>query len=197
MKLHYTPESQYVRKVMATAIENGLVDKIELIKDKKDLEKHNPLLKRPALITDDGNCIIDSPVICEYLDTLGDNKVIPAIGPARWKALTQEAVADGIMEAATAIRHDAAYHEHLSPKWQERQMLKVNQGFDLFESQAASGVLNGAVTIGHLTIGIMCGYIDYRFSDWNWRNGRPELAAWYEEFSKRPSMALTVPKVQA
>jgi glutathione S-transferase len=197
MKLHYSPESQYVRKVMATAIENGLVDKIELIKDKKDLEKHNPLLKRPALITDDGHCIIDSPVICEYLDTLGDGKLIPPIGPARWKALTQEALADGVMEAATAIRQEAAFHKDVSSEWQERQLLKVNQGFDFFESQAASGALDGAVTIGHLTIGIMCGFIDYRLSNLNWRDGRPALAAWYEKFSKRPSMATTVPKAHA
>ncbi len=76
-------------------------------------------------------------------------------------------------------------------------MLKVNQGFDFFESRAASGEIDGTVTIGHLTIGIMCGYIDYRLSDCNWRNGRPALAAWYEEFSKRPSMAMTVLKAHA
>ena len=93
---------------MATAIENGLVDKIELIKDKTDLKKHNPLLKRPALITDDGDCIIDSPVICQYLDTLGDNKVIPAIGPARWKALRAMA---GNSCCSRLSDHDSGAHD--------------------------------------------------------------------------------------
>src|SRR6185503_17813658 len=106
MKLAYSPASPYVRKVTACAIKRGLNDKIERLKigtTDPALLKHNALSKVPTLILDDGTCIFDSPVICEYLDSIGSApklmlsrynigsapKLFPAAGPARWKALTQ------------------------------------------------------------------------------------------------------------
>src|ERR1700761_5701597 len=110
MKLHHSMASQFVRKVMATAIELDLDSRLELIPDKKDLEKHNPLLKRPALITDEGDYIIDSPVICAYLDSLVGGRLIPSETRAHWKAQSLEALADGVMDAIGAIRVDRANH---------------------------------------------------------------------------------------
>jgi glutathione S-transferase len=195
MKLHHSSASQYVRKVMVVAIELGLDGRIELITDKKDLEKHNPLLKRPALITDDGDCIIDSPVICAYLDRLAGGRLIPAEGRAHWKALSLEALGDGIMEAISAIRVDRAFHpDGASKAWHDRQILKVVQGLDALEAEAAGGGFAGPLTIGQITAAVLCGYIDFTFAECDWRAGRPALAAWYEHFSKRPSMTRTVPR---
>jgi glutathione S-transferase len=197
MKLHYSPESQFVRKVMATAIETGLLPKIEMIKDKKDLEKHNPLLKRPTLLTDDGEPIVDSPVICEYLDSLAGNKLLPKDGKERWKILSQMAVADGVMEAANAVKQDETFHKGSpSKEWADRQLLKVRQGMDAFEVEAKAGKLEKP-TLGSLTVACCCGYLDYRHDRLKWRDGRPALAKWYESFSKRPAIAQTVPKAHA
>jgi glutathione S-transferase len=199
MKLHYSPDSQFVRKVIATAIETGLLGKIEMINDKKDLEKHNPLLKRPTLITDEGDCILDSPVICEYLDSLHNGrKLVPVSGRARWKALSQEALADGIMDAAGNIRQDENFHkESPSKPWHERQMLKVVQGMDAFEAEAKKGAFDGEPTIGTLTIAICCGYLGKRFPELERTKSRPALAKWYEAFAKRPSMTQSAPKAHA
>lgn len=191
MRLHHSPASEYLRKVMVAAKELGLEDRIDLIGDKQDLEKHNPLLKRPVLIADDGMAIIDSPVICEFLDILAGGRLIPPPGPARWVALTQEALADGVMEAITAIRVDRAFHDTPSQEWRERQMTKVVQGFDAFEAQAAGGRLDGAVTIGLITIGVLCDYVDFAYAEFQWRSGRPALANWEAAFAQRPSMAST------
>lgn len=196
MRLHHSPASEYVRKVMVAAKELGLDDRIELISDKRDLEKHNPLLKRPALIVEDGLAIIDSPVICEYLDTLAGGRLIPPPGPARWTALTQEALADGVMEAITAIRVDRAFHDSPSQEWHARQMTKIVQGFEAFEMQAASGSLDGDVTIGLITIAVLCEYVDFAFAEFDWRLGRPSLARWHAAFSQRPSMTSTRPYQQ-
>ncbi|HWG06256.1 MAG TPA: glutathione S-transferase N-terminal domain-containing protein [Beijerinckiaceae bacterium] len=194
MKLHHSTGSQFVRKVSATLIELGLDGKVELIKDKKDLEKHNPLLKRPALITDDGDYIIDSPVICAYLDSLAGNKLIPTETRAHWKVQSLEALADGVMDAIGGIRTDRANHPgHESKDWHEKQMLKITQGLDAFEAEAAKGVLTGPVTIAHITVGCLCGYLDFVLKEFNWRDGRPALAVWWAKFSERPSMAKTVP----
>ena len=98
MKLHFALPSPYVRKVRAVAIELGLDDRIELltramtpVSPDADLNADNPLGKIPCLITDDGEALYDSRVICSYLDSLADgNSVIPGNGPARWTALRRE-----------------------------------------------------------------------------------------------------------
>ena len=98
MKLAYSAASPYVRKVNACAIARGIDGKIERWKvgtTDPTLLPFNPLSKVPTLITDDGVCLYDSPVICEYLDSIGDApKLFPAPGPARWKALCQQALGD-------------------------------------------------------------------------------------------------------
>ena len=91
MKLRYSPASPYVRKVMVTAIETGLAGRIEKlpttvvpIKANTEVARENPLMKVPTLVTDDGMALFDSPVICEYLDSLhSGQKLFPTAGPAR------------------------------------------------------------------------------------------------------------------
>ena len=90
MKLSFSPLSPFARKVRIAAIELGLIDRIEFVAAKvvpgepndayvKDV---NPLKKLPALILDNGEVIVDSYVIAEYLDELaGGGKLIPASGP--------------------------------------------------------------------------------------------------------------------
>jgi glutathione S-transferase len=51
--------------------------------------------------------------------------------------------------------------------------------------------------IGHIAIGCALGYLDYRFDDLHWREGRPRAAAWYAQFAERPSMRLTAPHEDA
>ena len=93
MKLFFSPTSPYVRKCLATALELGLTDRIELLLGKASpvlpdtaIAEHNPLGKVPTLITDDGQALYDSRVICEYLDHLAGGQLFPQ-GPARWQAL--------------------------------------------------------------------------------------------------------------
>ena len=82
MKLRWAPGSPFVRKVTVTAIEAGLDDRIERMmtdyhKPDSDIIDQNPLGKVPAMILDDGDILIDSSVICAYLDSLHDFAVLP------------------------------------------------------------------------------------------------------------------------
>ena len=77
MKLTYSPASPFARKVRMAAIELGLIDKIEFVptavapgQPNDEYSQINPLKKLPALILDNGDVIIDSYVIVEYLDEL-------------------------------------------------------------------------------------------------------------------------------
>ncbi len=105
MKLRYSPTSPYTRKVVVTAAELGLGDRIERIPTNtrdpnSDLPRDNPLGKIPTLITDEGDRLYDSPVVCEYLDSLHDGtRLFPPAGGARWRALRLQALGDGIIDA--------------------------------------------------------------------------------------------------
>ncbi|MEM8949060.1 MAG: glutathione S-transferase [Pseudomonadota bacterium] len=202
MKLHYALPSPYVRKVRAVAIELGLDDRIELlsrgmtpVSPEAELNADNPLGKIPCLMTDEGEALYDSRVICAYLDALvGGGKVIPASGATRWTALRREALADGILDAAVGRR----YETFLRPEdmrwdiWIEEQRQKFLRGLDQLEKEAAS--FGDSVDIGTIATACALGYMDFRYADERWRDTRPTLAAWYETFSKRPSIATTAPE---
>jgi glutathione S-transferase len=196
MKLAFSPASPYVRKVTACAIKRGINDKIERLKigtTDPALLKHNALSKVPTLILDDGTCIFDSPVICEYLDSIGSApKLFPAAGPARWKALTQEALADGILDATQPRRREVALPQDEGRKsYIALQQGKVTRALDEFEKQASS--LGNLDTIGEITIGCALGYLDFRYANEPWRPGHPKLEAWYAKVAKLPPLAETVP----
>jgi glutathione S-transferase len=201
MKLRYSPTSPYVRKVVVAAIETGLDPRIERISTdvwdpETDIAVDNPLGKVPALTTDDGLVLCDSPTICDYLDSLHDGpKLVPAEGPGRWRVLNLQALAGGVMDAAVArMVEQRARPAHLRfDGWLERQTLKIDRALDALETQAAAGALDGPVDLGTITLGCALGYLDLRFPGDAWRDGRPALAAWYEAFGRRPAMRATAP----
>jgi glutathione S-transferase len=196
VKLAFSPASPYVRKVTACAIKRGINDKIERLKigtTDPTLLQYNALSKVPTLITDDGSCIFDSPVICEYLDSLGSApKLFPPAGPARWKALTQEALADGILDATQPRRRELTLPQDEGRKgYIALQQGKVARAVAEFEKQAGS--LGNLDTIGEITIGCALGYLDFRYANEPWRPGHPKLEAWYAKVVKLPPLAETMP----
>jgi glutathione S-transferase len=196
MKLAYSAASPYVRKVNACAIKRGIDKQIERLKigtTDPALLQYNALSKVPTLITDDGMSIFDSPVICEYLDSIGSApKLYPASGAARWKALTQEALADGILDATQPRRRELTLPQDEGRKsYIALQQGKVARALDEFEKQADS--LGNLDTIGEITIGCALGYLDFRYANEPWRPGHPKLTAWYEKVVKLPPLAETMP----
>jgi glutathione S-transferase len=200
MILRYSGASPYARKVRIVAHERGLSDRIRGITSNpwaapEELKALNPLGKVPTLETDTGFVLYDSPVICEYLDGLpGGPRLIPSEGEARWTALRTQALADGVMDAAILWRVETTQRkEHgPTPGWVERQQGAIVRSLDGWERDA--GAFAGPPTIGPIAVACAIGYLDFRFGFLNWRNGRPKLAQWYEEFAKRPSMVATAPK---
>ena len=209
MKLFFGSASPFVRKVMVAAIETKLEGRLELkklgplsaAKPTPELAAVNPLAKIPTLVLDDGRTIVDSRVICEYLDSLHDGpKLFPAIGEARWRALTRAAWADGLLEAAIAARIERSRAAELqSPDWIAGQMGKATRTLDVLEHQTEkAGLPNGlagpaSIDVGDVGVGCALGFLDFRMPDLAWRQARPALARWFGELSQRRSMRLTVP----
>lgn len=197
MKLHYSPTSPFVRKVMVAAHEKGLADRLELTSPDTmttgELRADNPLEKVPCLVDDNGRALYDSHVIVDYLDAIGAGPALtPAEPNARVAVLLRHALADGLMDAAVAGVGEMRRPEAL--QWSdnlERQKGKVSRALDALEAEAAQ--MGDALDLGTLSVGCALGYVDFRYGAMKWREGRPKLAAWYEAFSKRPSMVKTAP----
>ena len=200
--LYLSPTSPYARKVRILVLEAGLSARVAMAPTNPwdsdpALTELNPLSKVPTLVADDGFVLFNSPLICEYLDSLHDGpKLFPPGGQPRWTALRQQALGDGIIDAAVLRRLDGMRPpEQQSASWQERQRTAVNRGLDALERDA--GALDGGTpTIGTITVACALGYLDLRFADEPWGDGRPQLADWFAGFAPRASFVETAPPPQ-
>lgn len=200
MKLYGTMISPFVRTVMVTAHELKLDDKITLansgsvspIEPHAEITRHNPLGKIPCLVTDHGHALYDSRVICEYLcHHAGDKSLLPDEPVRRFRILTLQALGLGIAEAAVAFRYEMVTRpvEYRWASWAERQIARIVAALDDLEAHWSREL--GSITAGTVACAAALGYLDLRFADLGWRNGRPGLAAFYDRFAARPSMAAT------
>jgi glutathione S-transferase len=202
MKLFHSPLSPYVRKCMVMARELGLAERIEIlvgaanpITRDANIVAQNPLGKVPTLLTDDGVALYDSRVICEYLNDLGGGRMIPASGAARWNILTEQALGDGILDAALLARYEHAMRPEALrwADWTKGQMEKIHSGLARIESQAADW--GQRFDLGKITLACALGYLDFRFPSFDWRTPYPQAAAWFAQINARPSMQATIPLV--
>jgi glutathione S-transferase len=200
MQLLYSATSPFVRKCLVSARELGLSERLDLIpatahpvNRDPTLVARNPLGKVPTLLMEDGTALYDSRVICEYLNSLGDGRLMPRQGQAHWTALVDQALADGLMDAAVLTRYEMAVRpEHLRwNDWIAGQLDKVNCA--LAELERRAGGLIDRIDAGTIAIGCALGYLDFRFASLAWRGKCPHVAHWFEGFAKRDSMVATRP----
>ena len=198
MRLHWSPKSPYVRKVMVCAHELQVLDRLELVrsvaamlKPNAALMRDNPLSKIPTLVLDDGTRLFDSGVICEYLNDLADGPLCPAHGAARWQAQRWHAFGDGLLEVLILWRNERERAQPLQALV-DAFTLKAEASLAMLEQEAAA--LSAApFGIGHVALGCALGYFDYRFETFGWRDRAPALAAWHAGLMQRPSFAGTEP----
>jgi glutathione S-transferase len=200
MKLFWSPASPFARKVRSVAREKGLAGRVEEIQvavydDPAELLAANPLGKIPALILDDGAALYDSPVICAYLDAHPEGQgapLCPASGMERWRVLRAEALADGAMDLALGLVLESRKPEgERSPTTAARSWSQLRRAVKAMPAEIAA--LPQGFTLGHLALACALGYFDLRHPDMGWRDGEAELARWYEEIARRPSLAATAP----
>jgi glutathione S-transferase len=186
--LRSTLTSPFGRKVRMAAQVLKLADRINVVPadtlDEADtLRQQNPLGKMPCLLLADGSAIYDSGVIIEYLDQLaGSDKLLPAGGIARIKALTRARLADGITEAAILVVYEGRFREpaQASEKWLSHQRGKILRALAAFEVAPPDPAKTDIVAIG---LACALGYLDWR-KPVDWRPQFPKLAAWLNDFAK-------------
>ena len=201
MKLTFSPASPFARKVRIAAIETGLIDKIEFTpaavvpgQPNEEYSKITPLKKLPVLILDNGDVILDSYVIVEYLDELaGGNKLIPATGPERWRVKSDHSLLQGMLDSMLLCR----YEKMVRPEglrwsdWHKDHWNRAWVGMARFETKP--DVLSGPFNIAQIGLVCVLGYADFRFADCGWRKAYPRLDAFYQKMLERPSVKISVP----
>ncbi len=202
MKLTFSPASPFARKVRIAAIELGLIDKIEFVPttvapgQPNEPYSHdiNPLKKLPVLLLDNGDIILDSYVIVEYLDELaGGGKLIPASGPARWKVKSDHSLLQGMLDSMLLCR----YENIVRPQplrwqaWSDDHWHRAWLGMAHFEAQP--DVLSRAFDIAQIGLVCVLDYADFRFPDCGWRKAYPKLDAFHQKMLERPSVNISLP----
>jgi glutathione S-transferase len=199
MKLIGSTTSPYVRKVRVVMAEKKLdyqfVTENVWSADTR-IGESNPLGKVPCLVMEGAEALFDSRVIVEYLDTMTPvAKLIPTSGRERVEVRTWEALADGLLDAAIAVRLEQTQRppEQQSQRWIDRQMGKVDAALHsmsvgLGDKSYCSGV---HLSLSDISVGCALGYLDLRFSHIDWRGRHPNLARLYEKLAQRPSFTDT------
>ena len=199
MKLHWSPRSPFVRKVMIVVHERGLVDRIVCVrtvaamtKPHAELMRDNPLSKIPTLVLDDGRVLYDSPVICEYLDGLGNApKLFPGEPVARFEALRRQALGDGFLDLLVLLRDERMRGQ---PSEAHKASAAVRKAAVLQSLEGeAEALADDPLSIGHIAIGCALSYLDFRYADEDWRKDHPCIARWHAGFAARPSVRATEP----
>jgi glutathione S-transferase len=201
MKLTYSPASPFARKVRIAAIELGLIDRIEFMpttvapaQANDDYMRITPLKKLPVLILDNGDVILDSYVIVEYLDELaGGNKLIPASGPARWNAKSEHSMLQGMLDSMLLCRYEAMVRPEALrwQGWSDDHWNRAWKGMARFDQQP--DLLSRPFDV--VSIGLVCvlGYADFRFADCGWRKAYPKLDAFHQKMLERESVKISAP----
>jgi glutathione S-transferase len=200
MKLTFSPASPFARKVRIAAIELGLIDKIELVpatvapgQANEDYSRITPLKKLPVLITNEGDVILDSYVIVEYLNELVGGKLIPAYGPRRWQVKTDHSLINGMLDSMLLCR----YEKMVRPQglqwqaWSDDHWNRAWSGLARFENRPE--VLDGPFDVAQIGLVCVLGYADFRFADCGWRKAFPKLDAFHQKMLERPSVKISVP----
>jgi glutathione S-transferase len=197
MILRSSPPSPFGRKVkLALGIlcleKDVTIEKADPTDVADSIRQQNPIGKIPALITEDGTVLYDSPVILEYLDhRAGGGKIIPQESKARFAALRLQALADGMTDAQILLLYEGRFREpeHHGKKWTDYQADKIKRGLTALEAEPPS--LDPLPNVGQIALACFLGHRDLRFAG-DWRAAHPKLVTWLDRFAaKVPAFAET------
>ncbi|AUG54695.1 glutathione S-transferase family protein [Thalassospira marina] len=201
MRLFFSFTSPFARKVRICLRELGLAGTVDEIlinpwTDEK-LRAINPLAKVPTLVSNDGQVIFESGVICDFLDEEArshgkiDRRLFPIAGPSRWRALQLQALADGIMTATGRLFADQQRPENERSDFvMNRQADAVTAGLAALNDQI--DILNADLPgIGEISVASALEYLAFRWPDEKQFPLPANLAAWRETIGQRPAMVET------
>lgn len=200
MKLVSSLTSPFGRKARIVLLEKKIAFQLQVEnpwQPDTPVAQFNPLGKVPVLVLEDGVSVFDSRVIVEYLDNLTPvAHLIPSDSRSRMIVRGVEALADGVTDAAVLVFLEKKRPaEQQSADWLALQNRSLLSGLDALSEALGEKpwFLGNSMTLADVACGCMLGYLDFRFSEINWRETHPNLAKLEAKLATRPSFMETVP----
>jgi glutathione S-transferase len=200
MKLYASIASSFARKIRVMLIEKNIPHDLEMVNlwEPNNLKKINPLGKVPALTLDDGQVLVSSPLIADYLDGRFPNpRFIPDEPGLRLEVRRWEALADGIMDAVSASLYEMRFHDESkrSQAWLDRQRGKIDAGFSALETMLGNRpwCVGDALSLADLAIACHLGFVTLRAPQFFPQSRYPNLARLWGSMEQRESMKRTAP----
>jgi len=129
--------------------------------DADKIAPFNPLRRVPTLVLEDGEALIESTIILDYLDELAgpEKAMIARSGRERRRALKICALATGLADKAVSLLYERVLRkDHQSTIWIERCEAQIGGVLDVLEQERA-GVASpfwSGVKISHADIAVAC-----------------------------------------
>ncbi|MFZ2006155.1 MAG: glutathione S-transferase family protein [Stellaceae bacterium] len=197
MKLFYASGSPYARIARVVVREVALGDKVEeaevTLRDPHSaLLLYNPGGKVPALQLDNGTVINESLLVLTYLDTRhGGRKLLPMDGSDGWRTLSELGRAYAFLDAVTVWNRELRFGQS-APGVIALERERADRAADALEAETASGGYSGPLNASQIVLAAALENFARRHKVWDWRAGRPRLAAFLDQIAVRPSFTATV-----
>lgn len=143
MRLIGSLNSPYVRRVAVSLNALGMTytqDALRVFQTPDAVRKHNPLVRVPVLVLDDGDELVESYAILDALDELAapDRRLIPASGPERRKVMKITAVGTGTMDKAVVSYYEVTHRpaEKVHQPWLEHNEAQALGGLGFLDGLA-------------------------------------------------------------
>ncbi|SEA45034.1 glutathione S-transferase family protein [Microbulbifer marinus] len=196
MKLYFTHASPYARSARIVLREQQLDQRVQEevshpFNNAEDFIACNPLGKVPCLNRESGEAIMDSEVICTYLDKeFGDGRLSRALD-TDWNLKTFYSVCSGLIDTLVLRRVEKVRESEglRSDFWWQRYDSAIRRTLDYLEERV--GQLPEPLNLAHINLACALAYLDFRHGDIDWRSGRPQLSQFTERMEARDSFATT------
>lgn len=113
--------------------------------DAERVRAYNPVMKVPVLVLADGDVIVESHMMLDYLDSLMPeaDRLFPAREPERHRVLKVAALAVGLADKAVSLFYEKRLHDPISEVWAQRCEKQILSAADALEKDCPDGTATG------------------------------------------------------
>ncbi len=203
MKLLGSTLSPYVRRVAVSLNLMGFDWELAAtspFNDPDAIRRHNPLVRIPSLLLDDGEVLIESYAMLDTLDEMaGGKRLTPAAGKPRRAVMQATAMAVGAMDRTIWAVYEQRFHppEKVEESWvahNRERALGGMQYLDGLAAEAGDGWLVGGA-MSQADVSAVCGFTFARIAHppMNVAEACPALAAFAERCEAMEAFRSTHP----
>jgi glutathione S-transferase len=128
--------------------------------DADRIATYNPLRRVPTLVLDDGEALIESTVILDYLDDLvgSERAMLPETGLARRRHLRICALASGLADKAVSLLYERVLRKEQLALWVARCEKQIGDVLTVLEAERAKVATAYWLgdRLGHADIAVAC-----------------------------------------